>query len=133
MATTQNWPPIVPPASSILEARADDYRLILSLVSDYSYAYRIEPDGRVKRLWMTDGFTRVTGFATDEFDHTEGFFVSGLDDDAMARLRTPPQGHGPLGSLRYDGKPVRYDDVSESRHSFGFPSHHPEMQAMVGV
>lgn len=70
---------------------------------------------------------------TDEHDHTEGFFVSGLDQDAMMRLRTPPQGHGPLGSLRYDGKPVRLDDVSQHRKAFGFPSHHPEMQALVGV
>ena len=70
---------------------------------------------------------------TDEHDHTEGFFVSGLDDDTMLRLRTPPQGHGPLGSLRYDGKPVRFDDVSEHRKAFGFPSHHPEMQALVGI
>jgi len=70
---------------------------------------------------------------TDEHDHTEGFFVSGLDDDSMLRLRTPPQGHGPLGSLRYDGKPVRFDDVSQHRKAFGFPSHHPEMHALVGV
>lgn len=70
---------------------------------------------------------------TDEHDHTEGFFVSGLDHEAMMRLRTPPQGHGPLGSLRYDGKPVRFDDVSQHRKAFGFPSHHPEMQALVGV
>jgi len=70
---------------------------------------------------------------TDEHDHTEGFFVSGLDQEAMMRLRTPPQGHGPLGSLRYDGKPVRFDDVSQHRKAFGFPSHHPEMQALVGV
>src|SRR5690606_583161 len=70
---------------------------------------------------------------TDEYDHTEGFFVSGLDAEAMMRLHTPPQGHGPLGSLRYDGKPVRFDDVSEHAKAFGFPSHHPEMEAMVGV
>ncbi len=70
---------------------------------------------------------------TDEHDHTEGFFVAGLDREQMMRLRTPPQGHGPLGSLRYDGRPVRYEDVSQSAKAFGFPSHHPEMVAMVGV
>jgi GAF domain-containing protein len=70
---------------------------------------------------------------TDEHDHTEGFFVSGLGRDEMMRLRTPPQGHGPLGSLRYDGKPVRFDDVSQHRKAFGFPTHHPEMQALVGI
>lgn len=70
---------------------------------------------------------------TDEHDVTEGFFVAGLDAAQMARLRTPPQGHGPLGSLRYDGRPVRFENVQEHARAFGFPSHHPEMQAMVGV
>jgi len=70
---------------------------------------------------------------TDEHDRTEGFFTAGLSRDEMMRLRTPPQGHGPLGSLRYDGRPVRFDDVSEHAKAFGFPSHHPEMRAMVGV
>ena len=81
---------------------------------------------------LTDGRYAALS-VTDEHDHTEGFFVSGLDDDSMMRLRTPPQGHGPLGSLRYDGKPVRFDDVSQHRKAFGFPSHHPEMHALVGV
>ncbi|MDA0271462.1 MAG: GAF domain-containing protein [Chloroflexi bacterium] len=70
---------------------------------------------------------------TDEHDVTEGFFASGLTAEQMARLRTPPQGHGPLGSLRYDGKPVRFDDVQQHAKAFGFPSHHPEMAALVGV
>jgi len=70
---------------------------------------------------------------TDEHDRTEGFFTSGLGNDELMRLRTPPQGHGPLGSLRYDGKPVRFDDVAEHAKAFGFPSHHPEMHALVGV
>ncbi len=70
---------------------------------------------------------------TDEHDRTEGFFTAGLDRDQLMRLRTPPQGHGPLGSLRYDGRPVRFDDVSQHAKAFGFPSNHPEMRAMVGV
>src|SRR5690606_1741732 len=70
---------------------------------------------------------------TDSHDRTEGFFTSGLSREQLMRLRTPPQGHGPLGSLRYDGRPVRFDDVSEHAKAFGFPSNHPEMRAMVGV
>ncbi|MDP2328168.1 MAG: GAF domain-containing protein [Dehalococcoidia bacterium] len=70
---------------------------------------------------------------TDEHDVTEGFFAAGLTREQMARLRTPPQGHGPLGSLRYDGRPVRFANVQEHARAFGFPSAHPEMQALVGV
>ncbi len=70
---------------------------------------------------------------TDSENNTEGFFVSGLDEATLRRLKTAPQGHGPLGSLRYDGRPVRFDDVSQHAKAFGFPSNHPEMQRLIGV
>ena len=70
---------------------------------------------------------------TDEHDTTQGFVTSGLSEDDLRGLRTPPQAHGPLGSLRADGRPVRYDNVQEAPRSFGFPPHHPEMRALIGV
>jgi two-component system, NarL family, sensor histidine kinase DevS len=70
---------------------------------------------------------------TDADNNTEGFFVSGLDSATLRRLRTAPQGHGPLGSLRFDGRPVRFEDVSEHAKAFGFPGNHPDMQRLMGV
>ena len=70
---------------------------------------------------------------TDTADRTQGFFTAGLTDEELRRLRTPPQGHGPLGSLRADGRPVRYDNVQEHRKAFGFPPRHPEMRSLLGV
>jgi GAF domain-containing protein len=70
---------------------------------------------------------------TDERDRTEGFFTSGLDAAALKGLKVPPTGHGPLGSLRTDGKPVRIDDLDKHANSFGFPPKHPVMQRMLGV
>jgi GAF domain-containing protein len=70
---------------------------------------------------------------TDEHDRTQGFVTSGLTAEQLRGLRVPPQGHGPLGSLREDGRPVRYEDVSTSKRAFGFPAKHPEMTRMLGV
>jgi GAF domain-containing protein len=70
---------------------------------------------------------------TSETDYVEGFMVSGMDDDALRRLKVPPQGHGPLGDMRQDGLAVRYDDVSQHAKAFGFPPKHPEMKALIGV
>jgi GAF domain-containing protein len=70
---------------------------------------------------------------TDSHDRVEGFITSGLSDAELRRLRTPPQGHGPLGSLREDGRPVRYDNVEDHRNAFGFPGSHPEMERLIGV
>ena len=78
--------------------------------------------------------TRYAALAvTDSADRVEGFMVSGLESAELMRLRTPPQGHGPLGTLREDGRPVRFEDVQQHAKAFGFPSHHPEMRALAGV
>ena len=42
------------------------YRIISELSSDYAYAYRIEADGTVTLDWITQAFTRITGYAADE-------------------------------------------------------------------
>jgi len=70
---------------------------------------------------------------TDEHDRTQGFVTSGMSPEELRGLRVPPQGHGPLGALRADGRPVRYDDVSNARRSFGFPPKHPQMRSLLGV
>ena len=70
---------------------------------------------------------------TDRHDRVEGFITSGLSNEELHRLRTPPQGHGPLGSLREDGRPVRYDNVQEHATAFGFPASHPDMERLIGV
>lgn len=69
----------------------------------------------------------------DSHNKVEGFFVAGLDSTALRRLKTPPQGHGPLGTLREDGRPVNVDDLEKHEYSFGFPPRHPEMKALLGV
>ncbi len=42
------------------------YRTVSDLVSDYAYAVRIEPDGRGVVEWVTEAFSRITGFTVQE-------------------------------------------------------------------
>jgi|CXWL01.1.fsa_nt_gi GAF domain-containing protein len=81
---------------------------------------------------MTDGTFGALA-VTGETDYVEGFVVSGMDEAALAALKGPPQGHGPLGSMRQDGLPVHIDDVSLHAKAFGFPPKHPEMKALLGL
>jgi GAF domain-containing protein len=81
---------------------------------------------------MTDGTfgaLAVTGAA----DYVEGFLVSGMDDTALRALKGPPQGHGPLGTMRQDGLPVRLADVTRHERAFGFPPKHPPMKELLGL
>jgi PAS domain S-box-containing protein len=56
-------------ALRLSEAR---YRTASELVSDYAYAVRIESDGRAELEWITDAFSRITGFSRQELEAREG-------------------------------------------------------------
>ena len=44
-----------------------------------------------------------------------------------------PEGHGILGLLIVDAKPLRLPDLREHPDSYGFPPHHPPMRSFLGV
>lgn len=70
---------------------------------------------------------------TDAHDRTQGFVTSGMTLEELRGLRVPPSSHGPLSSLRADGKPVRMENVETHRRAFGFPPRHPAMRSLLGV
>ena len=48
------------------------YRTVSDLVSDYAYSVWIEPDSRVVLEWITEAFSRITGFSLRELATREG-------------------------------------------------------------
>jgi signal transduction histidine kinase len=61
------------------------------------------------------------------------FLTVGLDSETYAAIGDLPQGHGILGLLILDPKPLRLPDLSEHPDSYGFPPHHPAMHSFLGV
>jgi signal transduction histidine kinase len=61
------------------------------------------------------------------------FVTVGLDDDTRARIGQLPEGHGILGLLIVEPKPLRLPDLSRHPDSFGFPPGHPAMTSFLGV
>ncbi|MDQ1439187.1 MAG: hypothetical protein QOK43_2816 [Acidimicrobiaceae bacterium] len=61
------------------------------------------------------------------------FITVGIDDATQALIGALPEGHGLLGSLILDAKPLRLPDLREHPDSFGFPPHHPPMRSFLGV
>jgi signal transduction histidine kinase len=61
------------------------------------------------------------------------FITVGIDDVGHARIGALPEGHGLLGVLIVDAKPLRLPDLREHPDSFGFPPHHPPMRSFLGV
>ena len=61
------------------------------------------------------------------------FITVGIDDEVRRRIGHLPEGHGILGLLIVDAKPLRLPDLTEHPESYGFPPHHPPMRSFLGV
>jgi signal transduction histidine kinase len=61
------------------------------------------------------------------------FITVGIDAETIARIGPPPEGHGVLGLLIWDPKPVRMDDIGQHASSYGFPANHPPMHSFLGA
>ena len=66
-------------------------------------------------------------------DALERFLTAGIDDDTARALGEPPSGHGVLGELIRDPRPLRLSDVGSHPRSYGFPIGHPAMTTFLGV
>ncbi|MHA7276450.1 GAF domain-containing sensor histidine kinase [Arthrobacter sp. Hz1] len=61
------------------------------------------------------------------------FITVGLDQDQIARIGALPVGHGVLGSLISEPKPLRLEDLRDHPAASGFPPGHPKMTSFLGV
>ncbi len=49
---------------ALIESR-ERFRVVSELSYDYSYCFRVEPDGRLYCEWITDAYTRLTGYPVE--------------------------------------------------------------------
>lgn len=96
---------------------------------------------------LADSLRRITETAADLVDakyaalgvldesglRLSEFITVGLDDVETARIGPRPEGHGILGLLILDPKPLRLPDLHAHPESFGFPPNHPPMTSFLGV
>ena len=61
------------------------------------------------------------------------FVTSGLSPAERARIGELPHGHGLLGLVIQEGKPIRTADIARHPARHGFPPHHPPMRSFLGV
>lgn len=65
--------------------------------------------------------------------HLTDFITVGLDEASRSEIGELPKGHGILGMLIVEPRPLRLPDLSEHPESFGFPPNHPPMTSFLGV
>ncbi|WP_211246619.1 GAF domain-containing sensor histidine kinase [Amycolatopsis taiwanensis] len=61
------------------------------------------------------------------------FVYEGIDERTRREIGNLPEGHGLLGLLIREPKPIRVDNLSQHAASSGFPPRHPPMRTFLGV
>lgn len=73
------------------------------------------------------------GVLDDKGEYITQFLTSGITPEQRALMGVPPRGHGLLGALILEGKPIRLPEIEDDIRSVGFPPNHPEMHSFLGV
>jgi signal transduction histidine kinase len=63
----------------------------------------------------------------------EEFITEGVPDELRAEIGDPPTGHGILGLLISEARPLRLAEIAAHPMSVGFPPHHPPMRSLLGA
>jgi len=61
------------------------------------------------------------------------FITKGVSPEQRAAIGDPPTGHGILGLLIEDARPVRIPNLGQHSLSYGFPPNHPPMTSFLGA
>jgi GAF domain len=61
------------------------------------------------------------------------FITHGLSEQDRRLIGELPRGHGVLGLLIEDPRPIRLPDITAHPRAYGFPEHHPPMHSFLGV
>ena len=75
--------------------------------------------------------TRGPRRRTDDRSRTSS--RSGSRPEERAALGDPPTGHGLLGALTREARPLRIPDIGADPRSVGFPPNHPPMKSLLGA
>ena len=82
---------------------------------------------------LVDARYGALGVLDDSHTRLAQFITVGVDDETRAAIGHLPEGHGILGLLILDAKPLRLPDLGEHADSSGFPPGHPPMRSFLGV
>jgi signal transduction histidine kinase len=61
------------------------------------------------------------------------FLTTGITGEQRTAIGPLPRGHGLLGALITDARPLRLPEISGDLRSSGFPPHHPPMTSFLGA
>jgi GAF domain-containing protein len=82
---------------------------------------------------LTGARYAAVGVLDQSREQLERFITVGVDEETQRAIGDLPHGHGVLGVLISDPKPLRLAEVGAHPRSYGFPPGHPPMRSFLGV
>ncbi len=73
-------------AEAALRASESRYRIISEITSDFAYSFNIQPDRTSVCEWMTEAFTRITGYTPSEIETSGGLQFDCIHPDDVEML-----------------------------------------------
>lgn len=73
------------------------------------------------------------GVLGEQVPRIERFVTRGVTDEERAAIGAPPVGHGILGLLIRERRPMRIPEIGDDPRSVGFPANHPPMHSFLGA
>ena len=97
-----------------------------------------EPDAVLIRVLneardLTGARYAAMGILDDEKTGLARFLTVGVDEELRRRIGPLPRGHGILGELIREPRPLRLARIGDHPRSYGFPAEHPRMETFLGV
>jgi signal transduction histidine kinase len=120
----------------VISAAADRLRILLEAVLavgtglDLPSVLRAIVQGACR---LADAKYGALGVISPDGGHLIEFVTIGVDDEERKRIGPEPEGHGILGLLIRDPRPLRLANLAQHLDSFGFPPNHPPMTSFLGV
>ncbi|MPY86064.1 MAG: GAF domain-containing protein, partial [Actinophytocola sp.] len=82
---------------------------------------------------LTGARYAALGVLDEEGHRLAEFLTIGVTPEERARIGNLPEGHGILGVLIKDPRPLRLRELSRDPRSVGFPPNHPPMSSFLGA
>lgn len=115
-----------------LRLSEERYRIVSSVISDYTFFTRCDEDGSLHMVWMAGAFERITGYTPDEFNQIGGWAATvhpediEIDREDMRLLYENRRVISEIRTIRKDGR------VSWVR-VYAHPVWEPEMNRLTGI
>jgi signal transduction histidine kinase len=123
------------PATSV---PPDEARTRMLIEAGLALASELDLDSVLERivelaLGITGARYGALGVLGEDAPRIERFITRGVTDEERAAIGHLPVGHGILGLLIQERRPMRIPEISADPRSAGFPPNHPPMHSFLGA